>query len=116
MKKYRKAFIFEDHLTKFTSEIPEKARHKIMQAIEVLENLPIIPTTYLKHIEGSKGLYEIRIDFGSNAYRVFCFFDSGKLIIILNGFSKKTQRTPINEIIKALKLKQRYYDKKRNER
>ena len=60
-------------------------------------------------MEGTNGLYEARIQLGSNIWRVFCFFDNGKLVILLNGFQKKTQKTPKNEFLKALKLMTKYY-------
>lgn len=72
----------------------------------------MVPSTYLKHIKGTDGLYEIRIKQSSNIFRVFCFFDEGKLVIIINGFQKKSQETPRNEIKKALKIKQEYEHKK----
>ncbi|MCF6270497.1 MAG: type II toxin-antitoxin system RelE/ParE family toxin [Melioribacteraceae bacterium] len=71
-----------------------------------------VPTKYLKSIVGAKGLYEARIKLGSNIWRVFCFFDEGKLVILLNGFTKKTQKTPKNEIEKAKRLMQEYYGDK----
>jgi phage-related protein len=63
-------------------------------------------------MEGTDGLYEARIQLGSNIWRVFCFFDKGKLVVLLNGFAKKTQKTPANEIIKALGLMKAYYQQK----
>ena len=62
---------------------------------------------------GTNGLYEARIQLGSDIWRVFCFFDNGKLVILLNGFTKKTQKNPKNEIEKALQLMQKYYDTKK---
>jgi len=66
----------------------------------------------LKHIVDTEGLYEARIQLGSNIWRVFCFFDNEKLVILLNGFQKKTQKTPKNEINKALRLMLEYYEQK----
>ena len=63
-------------------------------------------------MEGTNGLYEARIQLASNIWRVFCFFDNGKLVILLNGFQKKTQKTPKNELEKALRLMQEYYQEK----
>jgi len=63
---------------------------------------------YLKHIEGTDGLYEIRIQHGSDIFRIFCFFDQGQLVVLVNGFQKKTEKTPKNEIEKALKIKAEY--------
>lgn len=71
-----------------------------------------MPGDYLKHIEGTNGLYEIRVQQGSDIFRIFCFFDEGKLIVLANGFQKKTQKTPKSEIDKALKIKKEYETEK----
>ena len=81
-----------------------------MEAIETLER---IPATNLKLIAETKGLYEARIQVGTNIWRVFCFFDNGRLVILLNGFQKKTQKTPKNEIEKAIRLMSEYYENKK---
>ena len=65
-----------------------------------------------KHLEGTEGLFEIRIKLGSDIFRILCFFDEGNLVILLNGFQKKTEKTPKNEIEKAERLKKRYYEEK----
>ena len=62
---------------------------------------------------GSDGLYEIRIEFESNIYRIFCCFDKGDLVVLFNGFQKKSQKTPKNEIELALKLKTEYFNQKK---
>ena len=67
----------------------------------------------LKHLEGTNGLYEARIKLASNIWRVFCFFDKGKLVVLANGFQKKTQKTPKKEIDIALKLKNKYFNSKK---
>ena len=66
------------------------------------------PETYFKHIENTDGLYEIRVQVGGDIFRIFCFFDKGKIVVIANGFQKKTQKTPKQEIAKALKIKKEY--------
>jgi phage-related protein len=63
-------------------------------------------------LESTNGLYEARIQLGSNIWRVFCFFDNVKLVVLLNGFQKKTQKTPINELEKAKKLMEMYFNEK----
>lgn len=73
----------------------------------------MVPETYLKHLEGTEGLYEIRVQLASDIFRIFCFFDEGKLVVLANGFQKKTQKTPKQEIQKALKIKEEYESKKR---
>lgn len=74
----------------------------------MLEALPRVPETYLKHIESTDGLYEIRVQQGSDIFRIFCFFDQEKLIVIINGFQKKTEKTPRREIELALRIKAEY--------
>jgi len=77
----------------------------------LIEEVERVPETFLKHIEGTNGLFEIRVQQGSDIFRIFCFFDKGKLIVLANGFQKKTQKTPKKEILKALKIKQDYENK-----
>jgi phage-related protein len=69
-----------------------------------------VPEKYFKYITGSTGLYEIRVEVGTDIYRVFSFFDKGQLIILINGFQKKTQKTPASEIQTAEKLKKEYFN------
>jgi len=88
---------------------------KIYKVIEIIETYERVPSNYLKHLKGADGLYEARIQLASNIWRVFCFFDEGKLVILLNGFSKKSQKTPQKEIDKAVRLMKMYYDEKGKE-
>lgn len=85
---------------------------KIAWTLKLIEEIQHVPETYLKHIEETDGLYEVRVQQGSDIFRVFSFFDEGKLIVLANGFQKKTQKTPKNEIAKALKIKTEYYENK----
>lgn len=71
-----------------------------------------IPETYLKYVENTDGLYEIRVQLGSDIFRIFCFFDQGQLVVLANGFQEKTQKTPKKEIEKALKIKAEYESEK----
>ena len=79
----------------------------------LIEEVQHVPETYLKHLESTDGLYEIRIQLASDIFRIFCFFDEGKLVVLANGFQKKTQKTPKQEIVKALKIKEEYYENKK---
>lgn len=79
----------------------------------MIEDLQQVPETYLKYLEGTDGLYEIRVQQGSDIFRIFCFFDKGKLIVVTSGFQKKTQKPPRQEIEKALKIKEEYYVEKK---
>lgn len=83
-----------------------------MWTFDIIEDLQRVPEIYLKHIENTDGLYEIRVQQGSNIFRIFCFFDQGQLVILANGFQKKTQKTPRKEIELALKLKAEYESEK----
>lgn len=112
MKKIREVIAFKHYFEDFLREQPEKVQDKIFKIIEAIETLERVPASYLKAMEGTNGLYEARIQLGSNIWRVFCFFDKGRLVILLNGFTKKTQKTPKNEIAKAVKLMGEYYEQK----
>jgi phage-related protein len=87
---------------------PDKVKDKIIWTFGLIEELQRVPETYLKHIENTDGLFEIRVQLGSNIFRIFCFFDKGQLVVLANGFQKKTQKTPKQEIEKALKIKKEY--------
>jgi phage-related protein len=110
--KVREVISYQNHFEDFLKEQPEKVQDKIFKIIEAIETLERVPKNYLKQITGTKGLYETRIQLASNIWRVFCFFDNDKLVILLNGFQKKTQKTPKNEIEKAIKIMVEYYNEK----
>ena len=108
MERIRTIITFKDYFKEFLVAQPQKVQDKIFKLIELIEYQQRIPEKYLKHVEGTKGLYEARIKLGSDIWRVFCFFDKGKLVILLNGFQKKSQKTPKSEIEKAEKLMNEY--------
>ena len=75
-----------------------------------------IPKKFFQHLTGTDGLYEVRVEYQSNIYRIFCFFDKGKLVVLLNAFQKKTNKTPKKELELAKRLKTDYFkDKKRKD-
>ena len=111
-QKIRTIIFYKDYFEEFFAKQREKVKAKIIWTLELIQELDRIPETYLKHIENTDGLFEIRIQQGSDIYRIFCFFDQGQLIILTNGFQKKTQKTPKKEIEKALKIKQEYENEK----
>jgi len=86
----------------------KKVKAKIVWTFNLIEDLQRVPETYLKHIKNTDGLYEIRVQLGNDIFRIFCFFDKGELIVLANGFQKKSQKTPKKEIAKALKIKAEY--------
>ncbi|MCP4220024.1 MAG: type II toxin-antitoxin system RelE/ParE family toxin [bacterium] len=108
----RQIVLFEEHFTEFYNEQSEKVREKIDYVLYLVANLERVPLKFLKHMEGTDGLYEIRVKTGGKAIRIFCFFDEGKLVIVLNAFQKKTQKIPKNEIALAETLKREYFDEK----
>ena len=85
-----------------------KVKDKIIWTLELIEEIDRVPENYLKHIESTPGLYEIRVKFGRDIFRIFCFFDKGKLIVLANGFQKKTKKTPKQEINVALRIMEEY--------
>ena len=111
-KKHRTIIFYKDYFEKFFVKQRQKVRDKIIWTFDLIENLQRVPELYLKHIENTEGLYEIRIQMGSDIYRIFCFFDQGQLVVIANGFQKKTQKTPKQEIELALKIKGEYENEK----
>ena len=112
MKKQRTIIFYKDYFEEFFVKQREKVKAKIIWTLELIEELERIPETYLKHIENTDGLFEIRVQQGSDIFRIFCFFDEGQLIILTNGFQKKTQKTPKKEIEKALTIKEEYENEK----
>lgn len=113
MEKVREVIGYKKHFEEFLLKQPIKVQNKIYKVIEAIETFERVPSNYLKALTGTNGLYEARIKLASNIWRVFCFFDKGKLVILLNGFAKKTQKTPKKEIDKALKLMFEYYQEKK---
>lgn len=107
-KKYRAIIFYKDYFQKFFIQQDQKIKAKIVWTFELIEDLEKVPSTYLKHLTGTEGLYEIRVKQGTDIFRVFCFFDEGKIVVIMNAFQKKSQKTPKKEVLKALKIKQEY--------
>lgn len=112
-KYLREIFFYENYYLDFYEELKPNVKKKFNWTLELISTIEKVPEKYFQHITGSSGLYEIRVEVGSDIFRVFSFFDKGKLIILLNGFQKKTQKTPKNEIELAEKLKKEYLDGKK---
>lgn len=117
IKKIREVIAYKDYFLEFIKAQPPKIQDKIAKIIAIIECVERVPITYLKYIEGTNGLFEIRVTLGSDIFCIFCFFDSGKLVVLLSGFQKKTQKTPKKEIERAIRLMAEYYeDKKKGEK
>jgi len=111
-QKFRTIFLYKEYFSDFYTKQKPKVKEKIIWTFRLIEYIQQVPEGYLKHITGTDGLYEIRIQFASDICRIFCFFDEGKLVVVANGFQKKTQKTPKSEIEKALKIKREYETEK----
>jgi len=110
----RSILFFGPRILDFFNTLDQHAVEKIEWTLALIKNLDRIPNKYFKHLTGTNGLYEIRCEWLGNAIRLFCFFDEGKMIIIVHGFKKKTQKTPLKEIQQALKIKNEYYEEKKS--
>ena len=108
----REIKFYKHYFNEFYVAQTDKVRKKIAQTLVWLQTLDRLPVTILKSIEGKKGLFEIRVEFGGDIFRVFCCFDEGALVILFNGFQKKTQKTPSGEIEKAERLMKEYFESK----
>lgn len=108
----RNIFYYKGYYLDFYNQLRPEVKKKVNWTLQLIATLERVPEKYLKHITGSTGLYEIRVEVGSDIFRVFCFFDKGQLVILVNGFQKKTQKTPKNELELAEKLKKEYFDEK----
>jgi len=104
--------IYGDEFWTFYNKQSPKIQDRIVWTFRLIRDVPVVPEKYLKHLTGTTGLYEIRVSAGSDIFRIFCFFDEGRLVIVLNGFQKKTQKTPPNEIERAERLRKQYYANK----
>ena len=112
-QKFRNIITYKDYFENFFVKQRQKVKDKIIWTFDLIEEIDRVPETYLKHMDDTDGLFEIRVQLASDIFRIFCFFDEGKLIVLANGFQKKTQKTPKKEIEKALKIKKEYEDEKK---
>lgn|SRR5690606_10012697 len=112
MNKQRQIIFHEHYFVEFYIEQSEKVQEKIEYVFKVICTVQNVPKKFLDHLTGTDGLYEIRIEFESNIYRIFCCFDKGNLVVLFNAFQKKTQKTPKKEIQLALRLKNEYFNSK----
>lgn len=108
----RRLVVFEDYFKKFRKTLDRETLKKVYQIFTLIMLVEKVPAKFLKSIEGRKGLYEIRIEQESNLYRIFCCFDEGNLVILFNGFQKKTQKTPTKQLDKAEALMKKYFEQK----
>ena len=104
---------YGNYFLDFYNSLDEDVQQKIDWVFEIVKSADHIPKKFFDHLTGSDGIFEIRIEYESNIYRVLCFFDKGNLVVLINSFQKKTQKTPPKEIALAERLKKQYFiDKK----
>ncbi|MBW8334348.1 MAG: type II toxin-antitoxin system RelE/ParE family toxin [Prolixibacteraceae bacterium] len=108
----RDIYYYKNFYLDFFETLNPDVKRKFNWTLKLITTIERVPGKYFKYMEDTTGLFEVRVEVGSNIYRVFSFFDEGRLIILLNGFQKKSQKTPKNEIELAEKLKKQYFDEK----
>ena len=112
MEKVRDIIIYKNHFLDFYNDQSEKVQSKIDYVLKIVATQQRVPLKFLRAIESEKGLFEVRIEMDSNIYRIFCCFDNGNLVVLFNGFQKKSQKTPKDEIARAVRIMNEYfYDK-----
>ena len=115
-RKYIRTIVaYKDYFKNFKRTVPQQVLDKFYEVFIYIMTLEMIPSVYMKSVEGVKGLFEIRIEESGNIYRVFCCFDEGKLVVLFNAFQKKTQKTPHKEIARAKRIMEEYFDNKNEE-
>jgi phage-related protein len=108
----RKIIYYKDYFTDFYSKQNRPVQEKIEYVFKLIKQVDRIPKKFFQHLTSTDGLYEIRVEYQSNIYRIFCFFDKGQMVVLVNGFQKKSQKTPAKEIKLAEKLKKEYFNNK----
>ena len=104
----RQVIAYKNYFLDFYEKQPENVQSKIEWTLNLIRVTRQVPEKYFKHLEGTNGLYEIRVEVGRNIYRIFSFFDKGNLVVLGNAFQKKSQKTPKKELEKALKIMEEY--------
>ncbi len=112
MSHHRQVVAYKRYFLDFYKDQTDSVQRKIEWTLELIRTLKRVLEKFFKHLEGTKGLYEIRVEIGTNTYRIFAFFDEGNLVVLGNAFQKKTQKTPRTEIDKALKIMEEYFNEK----
>ena len=110
--KYREVVTYKHYFEDFFREQSPKVQDKIIKILDLVEQIERIPSTYLKYMEGTDGLFEIRVQLASNIFRIYSILDGNKFVVLLSGFQKKTQKTPKKEVERAIKLMNEYYNEK----
>ena len=113
MEHIREIIFYKDYFEDFFETLHDKVKDKIDEVLFMMTILERVPLKFFKSIEGIKGLFEIRIEYENNIYRIFCCFDKGNLVVLFNGFQKKTQKIPAKELAKAEKIMAAYFNEQK---
>lgn len=116
MDKIRTIKLFRNYYKEFYVAQTDEVRHKINQVLKMIETQRIVPIKFFKYIEGSDGIYEVRVEVGNNIYRVFSCFDKGAVVVLFHGIQKKSQKTPPKEIRRAEAIKKEYFKSKEEDK
>ena len=92
MERVRQVIYFRDYFLDFFEQQPGKVKEKIDHVLFVVTVAERIPQKFFQHLEGTNGLYEIRVEFQGNIYRIFCCFDEGQVVVLFNGFQKSLKK------------------------
>lgn len=109
----RKIITYKGYFGDFIKKLSKDEMNKIRRALDLFKVEDKIPSHFIKFIRD--GIYEFRVTYGNNEFRIFFIYDGDTIVVLFNAFKKKTQKTPDSEIKKALKLKEEYYGTKRNQ-
>ena len=109
----RKILTYGGYFESFMASLTESVQEKIHYGLLLLKKQERLSTKFIKKVH-EEGIFELRTEYESNIYRVFFIFDEGKVVVLFNGFQKKTQKTPRAEIEKALRIKTAYYADKQS--
>ena len=104
----RQIIAYKNYFLDFYEDLDDNVQAKIEWTLNLIQVTQKVPEKYFKHLTGTKGLYEVRVEVGSNIFRIFSFFDKGNVVVLGNGFQKKSQKTPKQEIKMALKIMEEY--------
>lgn len=109
----RKIIAYKNYFSDFIKKLSADETNKIRRALDLFKVEDRMPRHFIKFIRD--GVYEFRVNYGNNEFRIFFIYDGDTVVVFFNAFKKKTQKTPDNEIKKAIKLKEEYYEAKRNQ-
>ena len=113
----REIITYDSYYDDFIATVSSEVKKKIHYVFDLLCTRARVSKKFVEHIrDGIYEIYEIRIEYEGNIYRIFFIFDKGRIVVLFNGFQKKTQKTPENEIQKAIKIRKAYYEYKQNQK